>query len=162
MQRCNNIYNHPVYIKRTKTIAEKEKDRIFCPHNLSHALDVARIGYIMILEQGLDIDKELFYSAALLHDAGRYSDKPHNESGADLAKLIMPNVVFPIGKLNVYQMPYLVTDATHKLIFFQKFSMMPTSNQGYAFAVMHKTNVTGNRENAITLYLYEEKYNVYI
>ena len=94
MQRCNNIYNHPIYIKRTKIIAEKEKDRIFCPHNLSHAFDVARIGYIMILEQGLDIDKELFYSAALLHDAGRYSDKPHNESGAELARLIMPECGF--------------------------------------------------------------------
>lgn len=94
MQRCNNIYNHPVYQKRTGIIAEKECDRIFCPHNLSHALDVARIGYIMILEQGLSIDKELIYSAALLHDAGRYSDKPHNESGAELARILMPECGF--------------------------------------------------------------------
>lgn len=94
MQRCNNIYNHPLFKERTQIIEEKEKGRIFCPHNLSHALDVARIGYIMILESGLDIDKELFYSAALLHDAGRYSDKPHNESGAELARCVLPECGF--------------------------------------------------------------------
>lgn len=94
MQRCNNIYNHPLYKERTKIIKEKEKGRIFCPHNLEHALDVARIGYIMILEGGYNIEKELFYSAALLHDAGRYSDKPHNESGAELARVVLPDCGF--------------------------------------------------------------------
>ena len=94
MQRCNKIYNHPLYKKRTQIISENEKTRIFCPHNLEHALDVARIGYIMILEGGYDIDKELFYCAALLHDAGRYSNKPHNESGSDLAEQILPDCGF--------------------------------------------------------------------
>ncbi len=94
MQRCNNIYNHPLYKERTAYITQREQDRIFCPHNLSHALDVARIGYIMVLEQGLDINKELFYCAALLHDAGRYSNKPHNESGAELARILMPECGF--------------------------------------------------------------------
>ena len=63
-------------------ITKKELNRKFCCHNIEHSLDVARIGYIMILEQNLNIDKELFYAAALLHDAGRYSGTPHNESGA--------------------------------------------------------------------------------
>ena len=94
MQRCNNIYNHPLYKERTQIINSKESDRIFCPHNLQHALDVARIGYIMILEGGYDIEKELFYSASLLHDAGRYSDKRHNESGAKLAQKILPECGF--------------------------------------------------------------------
>lgn len=94
MQRCNKIYNHPLYKERTQIISENEKTRIFCPHNLEHSLDVARIGYIMILEGGYTIEKELFYSAALLHDAGRYSNKPHNESGAELAKKILPECGF--------------------------------------------------------------------
>ena len=94
MQRCNSIYNHPLYQERTKFIDDAEKERIFCRHNLEHALDVARIGYIMILENGLDISKELFYAAALLHDAGRYSGKKHNESGAELALSIMPECGF--------------------------------------------------------------------
>lgn len=90
MQRCNKIYNHPIYQKHMTHITEMERDRKFCLHNLEHSLDVARIGWIMILEQGLDIDKELFYAAALLHDAGRYTGIPHNESGAMLADTLMP------------------------------------------------------------------------
>ena len=94
MQRCNKIYNHPLYKERTQIISKNEQTRIFCPHNLAHALDVARIGYIMILEGGYDIKKELFYSAALLHDAGRYSNNPHNESGSELAQKILPECGF--------------------------------------------------------------------
>lgn len=94
MQRCNRIYTHPMYISSMERIRKQEKDRKFCLHNLQHALDTARIGYIYILENKLSIDKELFYAAALLHDAGRYSGKPHNESGAELAERIMPDCGF--------------------------------------------------------------------
>lgn len=96
MQRCNKIYNHPQYLSRIAHIEEAEKDRKFCLHNLSHSLDVARIGRIMILEQGLDIDIALFYAAALLHDAGRCSGTPHNEAGARLAERIMPECGFTV------------------------------------------------------------------
>lgn len=94
MERCNNIYNHPLYKECLNRITVKERDRKFCLHNLAHSLDTARIGYIIILEKNLSIDKELFYAAALLHDAGRYSGKPHNESGADIAERIMPDCGF--------------------------------------------------------------------
>ncbi len=94
MQRCNNVYNNIVFRERMAIIKEKEKDRKFCRHSISHALDVARIGYIMILEKKLDIDKELFYTAALLHDAGRYSGVAHNISGANLARAVMPECGF--------------------------------------------------------------------
>ena len=94
MQCCNNIYNHPLYKERTNIITEAERDRKFCKHHLEHALDVARIAYITVLENGLNIAKELIYAAALLHDAGRYSGVPHNESGAKLAREIMPECGF--------------------------------------------------------------------
>lgn len=94
MQRCNKIYNHPLFRECMKRIEENEKDRPFCLHNLNHSFDCARIGYIMILERGLNIDKELFYAAALLHDMGRYTGVPHHISGAELAKRIMPECGF--------------------------------------------------------------------
>lgn len=94
MQRCNKIYNHPLYKEHTEIIKQSERDRKFCKHNLQHALDVARIAYIKVLENGLGIEKELIYAAALLHDAGRYSGIPHNESGAQLAVKIMPDCGF--------------------------------------------------------------------
>ncbi|MBQ3426408.1 MAG: HD domain-containing protein [Clostridia bacterium] len=90
MDRVNEIYLHPIYQGRIKKIAYAERNRKFCRHDLTHSLDVARIGRIIILEDGLDIDIELFYAAALLHDAGRYSGIPHNESGAALAAELMP------------------------------------------------------------------------
>lgn len=90
MERCSRIYEHPIYKRNMARIAEAERDRKFCLHDLTHALDVARIGRIMILEEELDIDTELFYAAALLHDAGRYTGIPHNRSGAALARELMP------------------------------------------------------------------------
>lgn len=94
MQRCNKIYNHPLYKEQMKKITQFERDRKFCLHNLEHALDVARIAYIHILENSLYIPKYLIYAAALLHDAGRYSGIPHNQSGAELARKIMPDCDF--------------------------------------------------------------------
>lgn len=94
MIRCNKIYCHPLFRKRLEEISFAEVGRKFCLHNLEHSLDVARIGYIMILERNSDIPKELFYAAALLHDIGRYTGKPHNESGADMAALILPDCDF--------------------------------------------------------------------
>lgn len=94
MYRCNKIYSHPLYKECLKRIEEKEKDRIFCLHDISHSLDTARIGYIKILERNLGIDKELYYAAALLHDIGRYSGKPHSEASAEYALKIMPDCGF--------------------------------------------------------------------
>lgn len=70
-------------------LEQLEKERIFCKHGLQHCLDVARIGYILILEEGASVDKELFYTAALLHDLGRVAqyeqNVPHHEAGMRLA-----------------------------------------------------------------------------
>lgn len=101
MDRCNKIYNHPLYKERMAAISQAEITRRFCLHNLAHALDVARIGYIKILEEHLNIDKELFYAAALLHDAGRCSGRPHNESGAELARQILPECGFTAAETDI-------------------------------------------------------------
>lgn len=94
MERCHKIYNHPLYCSSKKHIAEMEKDRIFCLHDLQHSLDVARIAYILSLEKGLRLEKDIIYAAALLHDIGRYTDKSHNEASAELAKKILPDCDF--------------------------------------------------------------------
>ncbi len=94
MKRCDKIYAHPLYKEHMEIIRKAEKDRKFCLHDLAHAMDVARIGRIIIAERHLDIDTELFYAAALLHDAARYCGKPHNISGAELAARIMPDCGF--------------------------------------------------------------------
>ena len=52
-------------------LAKKEEERIFCIHDIEHCLDVARISYILALENDIKIDKDIVYGAALLHDIGR-------------------------------------------------------------------------------------------
>lgn len=68
MPRLNAVWNHPLYQKYYRENEKIEHDREFCCHQITHLLDVARIAYIKNLEAGLGIDKELIYTAAILHD----------------------------------------------------------------------------------------------
>ncbi len=56
-------------------------------------MDVARIAYIMVLENNIDIEKEIIYSAALLHDIGRWKQYiesiPHEKASYELANDIL-------------------------------------------------------------------------
>ena len=84
MPRLNAVWNHPLYQKYYRENEKMEHDREFCCHQITHLLDVARIAYIKNLEAGLDIDKELIYTAAILHDIGKalqYTDKIPHEIG---------------------------------------------------------------------------------
>jgi len=98
MKRIDQIMAHPVYQHQLRCIEELEQDRIFCKHGLSHALDVARILYIMVQERSLSFDREVIYAAALLHDIGRaeqYEKQvPHHEAGAVIAGQILADCQF--------------------------------------------------------------------
>lgn len=76
-----------------KSIKKAEVDRIFCLHGIEHCLDVARISYIIALEEGLDIKKDVIYATALLHDIGRCEEYQnnisHHEIGAKMAEDIL-------------------------------------------------------------------------
>ena len=60
---------------------------------MQHFLDVARIAYIISLEKGLQLDKDIIYAAALLHDIGRWKQYkygiPHDKASAELAEDIL-------------------------------------------------------------------------
>ena len=56
MERCQRIYEHPLYQHCMDNIERAEVGRIFCLHGIEHSMDTARIGYIMILERGLEIE----------------------------------------------------------------------------------------------------------
>ena len=93
MKRVNAILAHPLYRDCSARLEELEKDRIFCRHQMTHLLDVARIAYISNMEQGLGIEKEVIYAAALLHDIGKYvqyeDGTPHEQSGEKIASEIL-------------------------------------------------------------------------
>ena len=98
MDRINAIWNHPLYQQNLSALTELESDRIFCRHTPEHFLDVARLTWIYVLEEGLDFSREIVYSAALLHDRGRarqYKDgTPHDEAGARIADMILTDLAF--------------------------------------------------------------------
>ena len=94
MQRIDAILHDEKFCYGLERIVALEHDRIFCRHDLSHLLDVARIAWIMVLENNLDIKKDIVYGAALLHDLGRYRQYeeaiPHALASAGLAEQILP------------------------------------------------------------------------
>ena len=70
MQRVNSICSHPLWKSCVSKIRDLERERIFCCHDTSHFLDVARIAWIENLEKRLAISREMIYAAAMLHDIG--------------------------------------------------------------------------------------------
>ena len=98
MKRVNAILRHPLFAEKLRLLNELEAERIFCRHDLTHLLDVARLMWIDVLEQGLDMDRDVVYAAALLHDLGRaeqmQSGIPHEDAGAMLAERILPDAGF--------------------------------------------------------------------
>ena len=71
----------------------RDRDRIFCRHQMPHLLDVARIAYITNLERNLGYDREVIYAAAILHDIGKsfqYEERiPHEIAGEKVASEIL-------------------------------------------------------------------------
>ncbi|MDY2776771.1 MAG: HD domain-containing protein [Collinsella sp.] len=93
MPRVDAIVSHRLFLQSITAIEHAERDRPFCRHGLPHLLDVARIAWARNLEEGLGLDRELVYAAALLHDVGRAeeytSGEPHDEAGARVARRIL-------------------------------------------------------------------------
>lgn len=98
MDRISKLVQHELFITSFQLIQQEEKQRIFCKHGMEHSLDVARIAYILNLENGYNVSKDIIYATALLHDIGRSkqytSDVNHNEAGALLAKKILTDIGF--------------------------------------------------------------------
>ena len=85
MERVNRILEHDGYQECLRKNETAEKDRRFCRHDMAHFLDVARIAWILNLQEEAGAEQELIYAAALLHDCGRwrqYEDgTPHEKIG---------------------------------------------------------------------------------
>lgn len=98
MKRINRILHHETYKECYRKNVECEKERIFCHHDMSHFLDVARLAMIINLQEKMEISQELIYGAALLHDIGRFrqylEEIPHEIASAELAPHILRDCGF--------------------------------------------------------------------
>lgn len=105
MNRIDKIIEHDLYKQHIAKIEMAEANRCFCRHNMGHFLDVARIAMILNLEEGLGIDKDLIYAAALTHDIGRhkqYEDgTPHEIASAEYAPSILADAGFFAEEITV-------------------------------------------------------------
>lgn len=105
MNRFNDILHSEKYNEFLNRIAFLEKDRIFCKHDLEHFLNVARIAYVLVLENQIDISKELVYTTALLHDIGRFvqyeNGTDHEIASAELAKFLLEQAGFSEEEQNI-------------------------------------------------------------
>ncbi len=93
MPRVDAIWASALYQENLKRLVELECDRAYCRHGLEHLLDVARIMWIRCLEEGLGLDREIVYAAALLHDIGKAEQYvrgiPHDAAGERIARAVL-------------------------------------------------------------------------
>ncbi|WP_395879548.1 HD domain-containing protein [Desulfallas sp. Bu1-1] len=113
LRRVDRILNDPCYRKCLERNAACEATRRFCRHDLQHMLDVSRITYMLVLEDGglgegaaaqgvagnsPAAVKEIIYAAGLLHDMGRWREyetgEDHAAAGARLAGPVLDRAGF--------------------------------------------------------------------
>ena len=98
MERIDKILNHELFLYHLHANEAAEAQRCFCRHSMVHFLDVARIGMILNLEEGVELPKEWIYAAALLHDMGKHiqyeNGTPHELASAEIAPSILKECGF--------------------------------------------------------------------
>lgn len=99
MEYVRKLIQETDYLERMKQLEELETERRFCRHGLEHVLDVARIAWILVLEEKLPYEKETIYLTALLHDMGRILEYqegiPHHEAGQKIAEGFLRQIGYP-------------------------------------------------------------------
>ncbi len=99
MERVNIIIADPEYRGYLQKNSDAENDREFCSHPFEHLLSVARITWLLLLEEGTPyISREIAYAAGLLHDIGRWREykdgTDHAEYSAELAQPLLKKAGF--------------------------------------------------------------------
>ena len=112
MKYTDLVLKHPIFTEFVEEIHMAEAFRIYCGHEIDHAMEVARLSWIYYLEESLkegelqgwssDLEetKDLFYVAALLHDIGRVAQYEtgvhHAIAGIKPAKQILADIQAPL------------------------------------------------------------------
>lgn len=96
LELTNKIMRNKAYGQLTRELCELEKGRKFCGHDMEHFLAVARVALIMCFEKGIEVNADIIYSAALLHDLGRIEEytrgEPHDIAGVRTAQRLLDEI----------------------------------------------------------------------
>lgn len=105
MDKINEILQNDIFKLNMEKLEKLEENREFCRHGINHSLDVARIAYIMTLENGLDYSKDIIYAIALLHDIGRVMQYEkgvsHHEGSVILAEEILKDTSYDDEEISI-------------------------------------------------------------
>lgn len=105
MENINIILNNKEYKQALEKLSEYERNREFCNHTIEHFMDVSRIAYIMVLEEKLNVSKEVIYAIGLLHDIGRvkqYEEGIHHDiASVEMSKEILKETRFTDEEINI-------------------------------------------------------------
>lgn len=105
MDKIDLIINNKLYKEAVQKLIKYEENREFCNHTIEHFIDVARIAYIMILEEKIDISKEVIYAIGLLHDIGRvkqYEEGVHHDiAGVEMSIEILKETDFTQDEIDM-------------------------------------------------------------
>ncbi len=105
MNRVHKLMSDGEFKRYSDLNSKAEENRTFCRHSVEHSLDVARILYIIVLEEKIQIKKDIIYAAALLHDIGRYAqyeaNLSHHQVGATIGRVLLENNGFSEDEINM-------------------------------------------------------------
>ena len=106
MQRFYRVLTDPRFQTYKRRTGKYEARRKFCGHDEQHLLDTARIAWILSLEGQLSFSQETVYTAAFLHDIGRwreYEDEKtdHAAAGAALSRPLLQAAGFAAAEIEV-------------------------------------------------------------
>lgn len=111
MKFVDKLLQETDFLQQLQKLEQLEKNRQFCRHGLQHLLDTARIAWIAYLEQQQDVnksgelEKEMIYLAALLHDMGRIQEYEagvsHHVASAAFAEKYLAEIGYPAENVEV-------------------------------------------------------------
>lgn len=104
MNNIDVIMSNKLYKESLEKLNKYESDREFCNHTIEHFIDVSRIAYIMVLEEGLKVSKDVIYAIGLLHDIGRvrqYEEGIHHDiASVEMSREILKETSFTDEEIN--------------------------------------------------------------
>lgn len=118
LKRVQLILQDELFIEYINRNTHEGQEHPFCKHDLAHMIDVARIAYILVLENhdleyfvqaanlsGKMAAKEIIYTAGLLHDIGKWeeydSGADHAAFGSQLVRDLLPRLNFNENEINI-------------------------------------------------------------